>query len=66
MQTSNDILRQIVLTDNDIFSELQVLLNYKDLEKSEVLTQAETVEGRIERYQSTIAQLQQENQKLLA
>ncbi len=66
MQTSNDILRQIVLTDNDIFSELQVLLNYKDLEKSEVLTRAETVEGRIERYQSTITRLQQENQKLLA
>lgn len=66
MQTSNDILRQIVLTDNDIFSELKVLLDYKDLEKSEVLSRAETVEGRIERYQSTITRLQQENQKLLA
>jgi len=65
MQTSNDILRQIVLTDNDIFSELKVLLDYKDLEKSEVLTRAETVEGRIEKYQSTITRLQQENQKLL-
>jgi hypothetical protein len=64
MQASNDILRQIVLTDNDIFSELKVLLNYKDLEKSEVQTRAETVEGRIERYQSTITRLQQENQKL--
>ncbi|SDM77873.1 hypothetical protein SAMN05421813_12322 [Daejeonella rubra] len=64
MQASNDILRQIVLTDNDIFSELKVLLDYKDLEKTEVQTRAETVEGRIERYQSTITRLQQENQKL--
>jgi hypothetical protein len=64
MQASNDILRQIVLTDNDIFNELKVLLDYKDLEKSEVQTRAETVEGRIERYQSTITRLQQENQKL--
>jgi hypothetical protein len=64
MQASNDILRQIVLTDNDIFTELKVLLDYKDLEKSEVQTRAETVEGRIERYQSTITRLQQENQKL--
>jgi len=66
MQASNDILRQIVLTDNDIFSELKILLDYKDLEKSEVLTRVETVERRIERYQSTITRLQQENQKLLA
>lgn len=64
MQASNDILRQIVLTDNDIFTELKVLLDYKDLEKSEVQTRAETVEGRIERYQYTITRLQQENQKL--
>lgn len=64
MQASNDILRQIVLTDNDIFTELKILLDYKDLERSEVQTRAETVEGRIERYQSTITRLQQENQKL--
>jgi len=64
MQASNDILRQIVITDNDIFTELKILLDYKDLEKSEVQTRAETVEGRIEKYKSTITRLQQENQKL--
>jgi len=64
MQFSNDILRQIALTDNDIFSELKVLLDYKDFEKQQVETRAETVEGRIDRYQTTITRLQQENQKL--
>jgi hypothetical protein len=64
MQFSNDILRQIALTDNDIFSELKVLLDYKDFEKQQVETRAETVEGRIDRYQTTITSLQQENQKL--
>jgi hypothetical protein len=64
MQFSNEILRQIVLTDNDIFSELKILLDYKDLEKEQVKIRAETVEGRIGRYQTTITDLQQENQKL--
>src|SRR6476660_9984475 len=36
MQVSNDILTQIVLTDNEIFSELKILLDYKDFEKKEV------------------------------
>lgn len=66
MQFSNDILRQIVLTDNDIFEELKILLDYKDFEKQQVETRAETVEGRIDRYQTTITGLQQENEKLRA
>jgi hypothetical protein len=66
MQFSNDILRQIVLTDNDIFSELKILLDYKDFEKQKVETRAETVEGRIDRYQTTITGLQNENEKLRA
>jgi hypothetical protein len=66
MQASNDILTQIVLTDNDIFSELKVLLDYKDFEKKEVENHAENIEGRIERFQTTITRLQQENDKLKA
>ncbi len=66
MQASNDILTQIVLTDNDIFAELKILLDYKDFEKKEVEHRAETVEGRIERFQATITRLQQETDKLKA
>ena len=64
MQASNDILTQIVVTDNNIFSELKILLDYKDFEKKEVEHRAETVEGRIDRFQTTITRLQQENEKL--
>ncbi len=64
MQASNDILTDIVLADNNIFSELKILLDYKDFEKKEVEHRAETVEGRIDRFQSTITRLQQENDKL--
>lgn len=64
MQASNDILRQIVLTDNDIFSELKILLDYKDFEKNQVQTKADDTEGRINRYQTTITRLQQNNESL--
>ncbi len=63
MQASNDILTQIVITDNNIFSELRILLDFKDFEKKEVEHRAETVEGRIGRFQSTITRLQQENDR---
>lgn len=64
MQFSNDILRQIVLTDNAVFSELKILLDYKSLEKQQVEEKAETIEARIERYKTSITKLQQENEKL--
>ncbi len=66
MQASNDILTQIVITDNTIFKELKTLLDYKDFEKKETENRAETSEGRIERYQLTITGLQQENDKVRA
>ena len=64
MQFSNDILTEIVLTDNHIFTELKVLLDYKDFEKKDVETRAVTVESRIDNYMLTITRLQQENEKL--
>ncbi len=66
MQASNDILTQIVLNDNNIFSELKVLLDFKDFEKKEVEHRAETVESRVDRFQTTVTRLQQENDKLKA
>lgn len=64
MEVSNNILRQIVLTDNDIFSELKILLDYKDFEKNEVQAKAETIESRIDKFQQTITRLQQNNENL--
>lgn len=64
MQASNDILTEIVLTDNRIFTELKTLLDYKDFEKKETENRAENSENRIKRYQLTITGLQQENDKI--
>ena len=40
IERSTDILTEIVRTDNDIFRELKVLLDYKDFEKTEAQSQA--------------------------
>lgn len=66
LQASNDILTQIVITDNKLFDELKILLDYKDSEKKEIENRAETVEGRIDRFQLTITGLQKKNEKLKA
>ncbi|WP_423146118.1 hypothetical protein [Rubrolithibacter danxiaensis] len=64
MQRSIDILRDIVQTDNAVFKELKILLDYKDLEKKEVQTKAEETGSRISKYMQTITKLQAQNDKL--
>src|SRR3546814_611948 len=46
MQASIDILKEIVLTDNNIFRETKVLVDYKDMEKAFISTQAQESEDR--------------------
>lgn len=64
IKNSNEILRQIALNDNEIFKELKVLLEYKDLQMQEVKTVATTSDERILNYRRTIKGLQDQNQKL--
>ena len=66
MQRSNDILTEIVQTDNEIFKELKILLDYKDLEKSRVEAVASETETRMNAYMQTIKKLQDQNDKLRA
>lgn len=66
MQASIDILKQIVLTDNDIFRETKLLLDYKDFEKSQITEQASEFDGRINGYIKTISKLQREQEQLTA
>ncbi len=66
MQRSIDILTEVFKTDNTILRELKVLLDYKDLEKTQAQTQAIETEGRIKGYMKTITKLQQENDRLKA
>jgi len=62
MQASIDILKDIVLTDNHIFKETKVLVDYKDLEKTSITAQAEESEDRIDGYVKTISKLQKEQE----
>jgi len=64
IKNSNEILRQIAINDNNIFTEIKVLLDYKDLQMQEVKTIATTSDERILNYRRTIKALQDQNQEL--
>ena len=64
IKKSNEILRQIVLNDNNIFKELKVLLDYKDQEVKRVKLEASSSNSRIQNYMLTIKKLQDENERL--
>jgi len=64
IKKSNEILRQIVLNDNNIFKELKILLDYKDQEVKRVQLEASSSNSRIQNYMLSIKKLQDENQRL--
>lgn len=64
IKNSNEILRQIALNDNNIFRELKVLLEHKDLQMQEVKLVANNNTERNVNYRRTIKELQDLNQEL--
>ncbi|MBB6238756.1 hypothetical protein HDC90_003402 [Pedobacter sp. AK013] len=64
IKNSNEILRQVVLTDNNIFKELKVLMDYKDLQNQQKVAVADNSQQRIEAYMGTIKKLQDQNVQL--
>lgn len=64
MQASIDILKQIVLTDNNIFKETKALLDFKDIEKQAVENMASESGTRITGYINTISKLQKNQEQL--
>lgn len=64
IKNSNEILRQIVLNDNNIFKELKVLLEYKDLQVQQVQSTAKASSERINAYMAAIKKLQDQNEIL--
>jgi hypothetical protein len=64
LRNSNEILRGIILSDNNIFRELKILMNYKDQEVQQVQSNASSTNKRIEGYMLTIKKLQQQNDEL--
>ncbi|WP_316752095.1 hypothetical protein [Pedobacter gandavensis] len=64
IKNSNEILRQIVLNDNNVFKELKILMDYKDQEVKNVIISSNTSNGRIQAYMMSIKKLQDQNQNL--
>lgn len=64
IRNSNEILRQITLNDNDIFKEIKVLLDYKDLEVEKTKTAVSTSSDRAQNYMLSIKKLQDQNEQL--
>ena len=64
IKKSNEILRQIVLNDNNIFKELKILIEYKDQEIKKAQLDANSSSSRIENYMQTIKKLQTQNEQL--
>lgn len=62
VKKSNEILRQIVLNDNNIFKELKILLDYKDLEVKQAKTSINSTSAQIQNYKQSIKRLQDLNQ----
>ena len=64
IKNSNEILRGVILSDNNIFRELKILMNYKDQEVSQVQSNAQATNKRIEGYMLAIKKLQDKNDEL--
>ena len=64
IKNSNEILREVVLTDNNIFKELKVLMEYKDLQNQQKVAVADHSQERIKGYMKTIKKLQDQNEIL--
>lgn len=64
MQKTVDILKNIVITDNNIFLETRRLINIKDDEKQKFQNLAVEYDKQVSAYIGTINKLQKENEKL--
>ncbi|RZL43969.1 MAG: hypothetical protein EOP00_22020 [Pedobacter sp.] len=64
IKNSNEILRQIALNDNEIFTQLKVLMDYKDLQAEQIKSAVSSNTESIVNYRKTIKSLQDQNQIL--
>lgn len=64
MQKTIDILKNIVINDNNIFLETRRLISIKDDEKQKFQNLASEYDKQVAAYMATINKLQKENEKL--
>jgi hypothetical protein len=65
IRRSGEILMDIAHTDDTIFREIKVLLDYKTFQQTQVVAQSHDSEDRVLNYMVTINKLRQQNDKLL-
>jgi hypothetical protein len=64
LRRSNDILMDIVKTDNDIYQQLKILLDYRTFQQAQVRDSSKQVEQYNIGYMNTINRLRNDNDRL--
>ncbi len=66
IRRSNDILMDIVTSDNDIFKQLKILLQYRIFQQVQVQSHAREIEDNAIGFMQTINKLRNQNEQLRA
>ena len=64
IRRSNDILMDIVKTDNAIYKQLKILLDYRTFQQTQVVDKSKEIESANLHYMNTINTLRRQNEKL--
>jgi hypothetical protein len=64
IRRSNDILMDIVKTDNAIYKQLKILLDYRTFQQTQVADKSKEIETTNLHYMNTINVLRRQNEKL--
>ncbi len=64
IRRSNDILMDIVKTDNAIYKQLKILLDYRAFQQTQVVDRSKEIESANLHYMNTINILRRQNEKL--
>lgn len=64
IRRSNEILMDIVKTDNDIYRELKILLDYRAFQQTQAVDKSKEIEGTALESMYTITRLQKQLEKL--
>lgn len=64
IRRSNDILMDIVKTDNAIYKQLKILLDYRAFQQTQVVDKSKEIESTNLHYMNTINTLRRQNEKL--
>lgn len=64
IRRSNDILMDIVKTDNEIYKQLKILLDYRTFQQTQVLSKSKESEATNQAFMRNINKLRDQNAKL--